>query len=176
MIDNDVDAAYRNRVKENYGFSEWGGRTKVGDRDVRLTDFVLPTEEFKGWELAEREDLPTSSRQQRVVRSIFTSSGKGRRIVATVFECNSVLEAHESLIDVVMTYMAPKLPRCESKGLELGDICFAGHSEINVSVIFARFNILAEIQSVGTEPVSVDEFARRVDSRIYNQYATNKGA
>jgi hypothetical protein len=173
MIDNDADAAYRNRVKENYGFSEWGGHTKEGDRHVRLTNVLLITEEFKGWELAEKEDLPASARQLRVLRYVFSAS-KDRRMVSTIFECNSVLDAHESLIDVVMTYMAPKLPRCETKGLEIGDVCFAGHGEINLSVIFARFNILAEIQRVGTVATSVDEFAKSVDALIYSRYTETK--
>jgi hypothetical protein len=37
-----------------------------------------------------------------------------------------------------------KPPRCGAKGLEIGYICFAGHGDMTVSVIFARFNILAE--------------------------------
>jgi len=169
MIDNDDDA-YRARVKENYSFSEWAGHTKRGDRQVRITDFKLAAEEISEWKLAEREDLPPSSRQRQIVRYVFNSGGKGRRLVSTVFECNSVIDAHESLIDVVMTYMAQKLPRCGEKGLEIGDICFAGHGDVNVSVIFARFNILAEIQSVGSDPASVDSFARSVDEMVDRSY------
>ncbi len=174
MIDNDADAAYRAQVKENYGFSEWAGHTEEGNRDVGISDFVLATEDFKEWKLVEKEDLPASSRQRRIVRYVFNSGGKGRRLVSTIFECNSVLDAHETLIDVVMTYMARKLPRCGTKGLEIGDICFAGHGDMTVSVIFARFNILAEIQSVGSEPASVDGFARSVDEMVLQRYQRNR--
>ncbi|MBA2592631.1 MAG: hypothetical protein H0U97_10415 [Gammaproteobacteria bacterium] len=69
MIDNDADAGC-NRVKQNFGFSEWAGHTKEGDRNVRLTDFMLRPEALRGWKLAEKEDLPPSSRHQRVVRYI----------------------------------------------------------------------------------------------------------
>jgi hypothetical protein len=92
-----------------------------------------------------------------------------------MLECNSVLDAHESLIDVVMTYMAPRLPRCETNGLEIGDICFGSHGDVNLSVIFARFNILVETKNAGTEPTSVDEFARAVDGIIYSYYRKNPG-
>ena len=173
MINIDADEAYRNRVKSNYEFSGWAGHVKEGDRDARLTDVLSLPEELDRWRLEEREELPSSNRQQRVVRHIYNNSsrdGGGARLVSTVFDCKSVIEAHETLIDVVMTYMAPNLPRCETRGLEIGDICFGSHGELNVSVIFARLNILVEIKNAGREVVSVDEFARDVDSLIVTQY------
>ncbi len=166
-INNESDAAYREQVKQNYDFYEWAGRTKEGQGDVRLTDFHL--DELEGWSLTQQEDLTPSVRQTRVVRYVF-SAADNQRLVSTVFTCDSVIEAHESLIDVVMTYMAPKLPRCETKGLPIGDICFAGHGDLNVAVIFARFNILTEIQNTGPHLTSVDEFARGIDSMIFGRY------
>jgi hypothetical protein len=176
MIDIDADEAYRNRVKGNYEFSTWAGHTREGAKDVRLTDVRISPEQIKGWKLEEVEEFP-SVRQRRERRYIYVSpeSGGRRRLLLTTLECNSVLDAHESLIDVVMTYMAPRLPRCETKGLELGDICFGSHGHVNLSVIFARFNILAEIKNAGTEPTSVDEFARAVDSVIYSYYRRSPG-
>lgn len=104
------------------------------------------------------------------MRNIFNSPGaRGQRLIVTVFECNSVEDAHESLIDVVMTYMAPSLPRCETRGLEIGDICFGSHGDVNLNVIFARFNILVEVKSAAPGPTSVDEFARRLDSLILRE-------
>jgi len=174
MINNDANEAYRNQVKANYEFSSWAGHTKEGDREVRITGFRIGAEEVKGWRLEESEELP-SVRELRVLRYIYSSDEAGpRRLLLTTFECNSVLDAHESLIDVVMTYMAPTLPRCESRELQIGDICFGSHGELNLSLIFARFNILAEIKNAGTEPTSVDEFARSVDSLIYNRYVTRR--
>lgn len=172
MIEIDANEAYRNQVKANYQFSGWAGHVKEGNRDARLADVLILPDELKGWGLEEKEELPPSNRQQRVARYIYNSSreGRGPRVVSTVFDCNSVLEAHETLIDVVMTYMAPNLPRCETKGLEIGDICFGSHGEVNLSVIFARFNILVEIKNAGVEAISVDEFARNVDSRIVTEY------
>ena len=168
MTDNDADDAYRNQVKVNYEFSSWAGRTKVGNNDVRLLDFRIESEDLQGWKLEEEEQLPPGTRQLRVVRHIYRSlrESTSQRLVTKVFECNSVTDAHETLIDVVMTYMARNLPRCETKGLEVGDICFGSHGDVNLSVIFARFNILVEIQSATPGPPSVDEFARNVDSLI----------
>ena len=172
MIYIETDEQYRNQVKANYEFSSWAGDVKEGDRDARLPElFVLPAG-LENWRLEEQEEQPSTNRQQRVVRYIYNSGreDEGSRVVSTIFNCNSVLEAHETLIDVVMTYMAPSLPRCETKGLEVGDICFGSHGEVNLSVIFARFNVLVEIKNAGRKPVSVNEFARSIDALILNQH------
>src|SRR5262245_57528171 len=131
MSANFSDQAYREAVKQNYDFSDWAGRTKEGTRDVRVSGFALPT---KGEKLGvvEAEDLTPASRQNRVTRYVVVAPQESdRRIITTVFECKSVDEAHETLIDVVMTYMARKLPRCETTGLTVGDICFGSHGEVN---------------------------------------------
>ena len=174
MSANFSDEAYREAVKQNYEFSEWAGRTKEGTRDVRLSGFALPTR-AETLEVAEKEDQTPASRQNRVTRYICVSPpGSHRRIKTTVFECKSVDDAHETLIDVVMTYMARKLPRCETTGLAIGDICFGSHGEVNLSVIFARFNILVEIKSTTPEPISVDEFARTIDALVLNQFRSGQ--
>ncbi len=170
MMEINNEDAYRDRVKANYEFSSWAGRAKEG-ADFQLSNFAIRPQDLEGWIQEQSEELPPTNRQRRVVRYIFNSAGaRGQRLVATVFECNSVEDAHESLIDVVMTYMAPSLPRCETRGLEIGDICFGSHGEVNLNVIFARFNILAEIKSATPGQTSVDEFARSLDSLIYSQY------
>jgi hypothetical protein len=128
--------------------------------------------------LEEKQDLTPSNRQEHVTRYICVSppGTKDRRIITTVFECKSVDDAHETLIDVVMTYMAPNLPRCETRGLTIGDICFGSHGEVNLSVIFARFNILVEVKSATPEQTLVDEFARTVDSLILTQFRSAQPA
>ena len=176
MINIDAEEEYRKQVKTNYEFSTWANHTKEGNADVRLTDVRIDPEQINRWKLEEAEELP-AVRQRRERRYIYVSpenSGR-RRLLLTTLECNSVLDAHESLIDVVMTYMAPHLPRCETKGLEVGDICFGSHGDVNLSVIFVRFNILAETKNAGTEPISVDEFAREVDAIIYSYYRRSLG-
>ena len=176
MIDNNNEEVFRNQVKTKYEFSTWAGRTKEG-ADFQLSNFAIRPQDLEGWREEQSEELPGTERQRRVVRYIFSPSAKpgGQRLIVTVFECNSVNDAHESLIDVVMTYMAPSLPRCETRGLEIGDICFGSHGPVNLNVIFARFNILVEIKSATEGPTSVDEFARSLDSLIYNQYLKTRG-
>lgn len=170
MIDINNEEVFRNQVKTNYEFSAWAGRTKDG-ADFQLSKIDLSSQDVEGWRVEESEELPATERQRRVVRYIFNSSGKpgGQRLIVTVFECNSVNDAHESLIDVVMTYMAPSLPRCATRGLEIGDICFGSHGDVNLNVIFARFNILVEIKSATPGPTPVDSLARSLDSLILNQ-------
>ena len=170
MIEINNEDAYRDRVKANYEFSSWAGRTKEG-ADFQLRSFAIKPQDLEGWTELQSEELPAGKRQRRVVRYVFNPpDGRGQRLNVTVFECNSVEEAHESLIDVVMTYMAPSLPRCDTRGLEIGDICFGSHGDVNLNVIFARFNILAEVKSATPGSASVDGFARSLDSLIYHQY------
>jgi hypothetical protein len=173
MSANFSDEAYRDAVKQNYGFTEWAGHTKEGDRNVRVSGFALPATDAANFEVEGKQDLTPASRQNRVTRFNCVSPPKsGNRIITTVFECKSVDDAHETLIDVVMTYMARKLPRCETTGLTIGDICFGSHGEVNLLVIFARFNILVEIKSATPGPTPVDEFARRIDALILDQFRT----
>ena len=175
MIDIDNEEVFRNQVKTKYEFSAWAGRTKEG-ADFQVTNFAIRAQDLEGWSEEQSEELPATKRLRRVVRYVFNSPNpRGQRLIVTVFECNSVNDAHESLIDVVMTYMAPSLPRCETRGLEIGDICFGSHGDVNLNVIFARFNILVEIKSATPGPTPVDEFARRLDSLILNQYRRTRG-
>src|SRR6476646_1143874 len=113
MIDLDADEAYRNQVKANYEFFSWAGHTREGSSDVRLTDVRIDAEQIEKWKLEETEEAP-EVRQRRELRYIYVSpeSEGRRRLILTIIECNSVVDAHECLIDVVMTYMAPRLPRC----------------------------------------------------------------
>lgn len=172
MSEKFSEEAFRERVKQNYDFYQWANHTKEGDGTVKIIGFALPPT-GNIFSVIEKEDLTPSSRQDRVTRYI-CESPRGRRVITTIFECQSVSDAHETLIDVVMTYMAPKLPKCETTNLTVGDICFGSHGELNLSIIFARFNILSEIKSATPGSVSVDEFAKAVDSLILNRYRTTQ--
>jgi hypothetical protein len=175
MMEINNEDAYRDRVKLNYEFSTWAGRTKEGV-SFQLSNFAIRSQDLEGWTEEQSEELPATKRQRRVMRYVFSSPDvRGQRLIVTVFECNSVEDAHESLIDVVMTYMAPSLPRCETRGLEIGDVCFGSHGDVNLNVIFARFNILVEVKSASPGPASVDELAKSLDSVIYNQYRKSRG-
>jgi hypothetical protein len=170
MSANFSDDAYRDQVKQNYEFAQWAGRTREGDANVRVTGFTLAGGR-ENFTIDQREDLTPSDRQNRVTRYICVApAGRGPVRIATVFECKSVNDAHETLIDVVMTYMARNLPRCETRGLTVGDICFGSHGEVNLSLIFARFNILVEIKSTTPGTTPVDELARAIDSLILTQF------
>jgi hypothetical protein len=170
MMELNNEDAYRDRVKTNYEFSSWAGRTKEGV-SFQLGRFSIRSQDLEGWTELQSEELPVSKRQFRVLRHVVNfREPHSQRLIVTVFECHSVEDAHESLIDVVMTYMAPSLPRCETRGLEIGDICFGSHGEVNLNVIFARFNILVEVKSATPGPNGVDGLARSLDSQIYDQY------
>ena len=172
MSEKFSEDAFRERVKQNYDFYQWANHTKEGDGTVKVTGFALPPTGTI-FSVVEKEDLAPSSRQDLVTRYI-CESPRGRRVITTIFECKSVNDAHETLIDVVMTYMAPKLPKCETTNLVVGDICFGSAGDVNLSIIFARFNILSEIKSATLGTTSVDELAKAVDALILSRYRTTQ--
>lgn len=161
------DEEYREKVKENYDFSSWAGKTKRPEARPSA-DFNILFDTLNDLQLEERKDLPLSYGEKRAIRYIYScpESITEDRVVITTYEFESVGEAHEGLINAVMTYMAPTLPTCESKGIEIGDVCFGCHSDIQTSLIFARSNILVEIDSIGTHDLSVVEFAQKVDQTL----------
>jgi hypothetical protein len=163
---------YRQRVKANYKFSDWAGRQTEGDADARVTDLRVRPGELKGWATEAEEELPTAERQRRVVRYVLSPERGGARLVSTLFECPSVADAHETLIDVVMTYMNPFLPRCEERGFEVGDVCFGSSGPATLLVLFARLNVVVEIQSTTPEGGAVEELARDLDSLIRGRHST----
>lgn len=172
MIAIDAHEAFRNQVKANYDFVSWANQAQRSDGGVQVRDFRIASEELEGWKLLMTEALRPSERQRRITRYGYGPSGEARgpRLILTVLECHSILDAHETLIDMVMTYMAPRLPRFGSEGLAIGDIGFGSHGTVSVSAIFARFNILVEILRASPEAGSIDEFARGVDALISRQH------
>jgi hypothetical protein len=80
-----------------------------------------------------------------------------------LFEHASVPEAHEALVDLLMSSMAPSLPPCAEVGVRAGDVCFASHGDVQTGVMFARHNVVVHVQSIGGRAVSVAPFAAAID-------------
>jgi hypothetical protein len=150
-----------------FQFDEWAGKTRSG-REVTLRDFEFDAEAIGGLSLESFAELSPAFGARRMIRYFFAGleAPAEDRVLIKVYEFSSVLDAHHGLMQAVATYMAPWLPRCETKGLELGDICFCGHDDLATSVIFARNNILAEVKSIGFNRRPVDEIAAELDRRM----------
>jgi hypothetical protein len=161
------DIVHRERVKEQFDFPNWGGKIKSDKRGL-CRNFLLPFEELNGLTLEEREDLTQYHKVRQVFRYIYSNKDAPHddRVIIQTFECTSVIEAHESLIDILMSFTAPTLPRCESLGMNIGDVCFGTYSERQHSMIFTRYNVIVDITSAGFHDVIVNEIAEKIDALI----------
>jgi hypothetical protein len=164
------DAVYREEVKRRYGFAGWAGARRRSEAGLCL-GFIIPVRELRNLALEETEKLPPVSRERRAVRFIYRGAGARavERAVVLAQECDSLIDAHEALIDLVMTYMAPSLPRCVSFGLAIGDICFGSHGKPQMSLLFSRDNMLIRVDSVGIRPLPVAEVAETIDRLIASE-------
>jgi hypothetical protein len=156
--------------EDPFEFDRWAGRTK-GVEGRLAKDFRISVDEADGLVVEETIDLPLSYGEKRAIRYVYVrpDAATEDRIVVTTYEFISLIDAHRGLIRAVTTYMAPTLPRCESRGIELGDVCFACHGDAPVALIFARYNVLIEIQSVGRHELSVVDLAKQIDELILQE-------
>lgn len=155
--------ALRNAVKERYEFSTWAGKTK-GAAERVSRGFLPRAEQIQGYTFERRVGIPgTSSQYTDYYRK---QDNPAVRMAVTIYEYDSVLGAHERLVDLLAACTAPNLPRAESQGLDLGDIAFSGHGEEPHALFFARQNVVVEVRSVGSTHVSVKELAEAIDRQI----------
>lgn len=158
-----ASSPFRDAIKEAYGFSEWGERAR--NVATPLSRGFLPkTEEIAEHELEERVPFPDQ-------RNAFIDYYRGVadpdvRFAVTVVEHATVEQAHEGLVDLLSTCMAPSLPRIEEKGIDAGDVGFAGHGDLQRAAFFARSNILIQVESVGARQISVKGLAELIDQQI----------
>lgn len=155
---------YREQVKERYGFAQWAGRA-ADEEGVLRREVELPESLIEGWTRESSEPLTEFLRGDRAMRWVF-AAGKAAdadRVQVTLSEHGSAGDAHEALIDLVMTFMATSLPTCESVGIKAGDVCFGAHGDVQTGAVFARYNVLVQVESIGARPTSVAPFAERID-------------
>lgn len=160
------DQDFREAVKERYRFSEWAGRVE-GEEGVTRRDVRLPDDLVEAWSVERTHDL-SEMVEGPAARYVYARTGDdGReRVMVKLYEHGSVLEAHEALIDLLMSSMAPSLPPCAEVGIRAGDVCFGSHGEVRTGVMFARHNVLVHVQSIGARAVSVAPFAAAIDELL----------
>jgi hypothetical protein len=78
----------------------------------------------------------------------------------------SVAAAHDGLLHILAMVSESRLPFAAERGLDLGEVAFAGFSEIIAALLFVRRNVLVDIRSVGSTPVAVTALAQDIDAQI----------
>lgn len=168
-----TEEEHRNEVKSRYGFSDWAGSVK-GDPSVTRTEVQLPEPLVEGWAVERVDSISEGMERVRAAnRSLYgrTDAAGRLRVMVRLYEYDTPMAAHEGLIDIVMTYMAPSLPACASVGIQAGDVCFGSHGDVQTGVIFARYNVLVQVESIGGEPTAVTPFVRTIDELLVGDTA-----
>ena len=154
-----MDAARRGAVKRQHGFDTWPGRESAPIQGAFLPDL----ERIPGYIHERRSALPGS---RNAFSDHFAEAGGNGRISVRVVQFDSAVDAQEELIEVLCYSMAPRLPRCGERDLDLGDPCFCGFGDPVDFVAFARANVFIRIDSIGREPVSVAAVAVELDRQL----------
>ena len=120
---------------------------------------------FEEFSLIKKIEAESTFHSKRATKYMFgTDKDKIDKLIQVILcECDSVSNAHESIIDYFMGSMANKIPRGEEKNVQVGDISFIGYGEKVSTVIFARNNVMVVIQSVGNTDIDIQTFAKKFD-------------
>ncbi|OEV03900.1 hypothetical protein [Streptomyces oceani] len=148
----------RDTTKRTYGFAEWPGRD-----GAPLSGLFLPEHrELPGLTFDRRHPLPdTRAFLDQLV------GPSGQYVSVWVHQYPTAGDAHEALVDQLLTSMAPRLPRCTERGLEaIGDVCFCGLADPVASVLFVRANVLVTVEDLGDTHAAVTEVATELDRQI----------
>jgi len=152
------DENHRAGIKQLYGFESWPQGRELLPEMAHLP--VLETT---------RAPLPLINRSPLSAGGYIDMYGEGDTLVSVrVNDCGLPVKAREALIDHLMTCTAPRLPEARDKGIEVGDVAFAGHDDGVTSISFVRDRWLVQIHSCGGRPYPVGEFSKSIDDLLVN--------
>jgi hypothetical protein len=149
-------------VKQRYRYSEWSPAAAASLGTVR--SFLPQVADRHTLTLEKRVpmmDLPGAFSEHYV-----SVTDPGVRVLVDIAIYPSIATAHEALLHILSRVSAPTLPSGVERGLEIGDVAFAGHEELVTAVLFVRRNVVVDIQSAGFTPVTVAELALDIDAQI----------
>jgi hypothetical protein len=154
-----VTETRRDVVKSQHEFDAWPG----AEAKPLQRPFLPALDRIPDYQHEARSAIPG-------LRGAFTDhfaqqSGDGL-VSVRVIQYESAGEAHEGLVDVLEDSMAPQLPSCADRGLDLREPCFCGTGDPIEFLIFARANLVVRVESIGQEPVDVTEVATELDRQL----------
>lgn len=114
-----------------------------------------------------REALSPEGGATRGYREYYAAEGKtDAGIMVVVKQMPSVKDAHEALVDVLETSMAPRLIPAEERDLAVGHIAFVGYDPAVDAIHFVRGSTLITINNTGGEIIPVGEIAEEIDHQL----------
>ena len=151
-----MDVAQKAYLEQRHNAKAWYGRG--GRRRRSLQGFRFDGSELPGWTL-QRVRLDEWA-QPPVLHSLWSRGDAMNELLAIdVFECASVRDAHEQLLEALGNIESDAIERRTGPNA-LGDVAFALADTL---VLFARANVVVLLRNAGPTVVSVDEVARELD-------------
>jgi hypothetical protein len=152
-----MQAAERDALKERHRFGEWAGKSNApGDRIVR--GLSMTGEELPGLRL-DRIDRRADTQPPRLT-SFWRRAGTQAVVRIDIFECASVTDAHEYLIDALNEFESAAIVR--RTDVTIGDVAFGTDSV----VLFARGNVVVLVRKATPQPEAVVPIAQAIDALI----------
>lgn len=150
---------FRDVVKERYGFETW----ERPELAVSPPPYLPELTALEGFRHLER--VP-QSRSRHSFTDVLEGSDPEVRLGVTISQFDGAEQAQEALVTLLTYSMAPRLPRCEERGLRLGEVCFCGFDDPATSVWFTRGNVLVQVENFGTREIAVGAVAEELDRQV----------
>jgi len=150
---NDLEARYRIAARKS--------RPPVERLLVR--GFDPWREDCANWRRQEHRAL-REHRNRLLRRSVWSPAGDPNRcVLVEVRETGSATDAADALLDGLAENEHKRLPDGPN---DVGDVCFIHPAGETPAVFWATGNLCLSVVSIGREPVSVLDWARRLDARV----------
>lgn len=160
----DSNNEYMKALKSDYNYQNWQNKIKIPDR---ISNRYLPNHsKISDFVLEKRRAIPDTS--HRFIDYFRHKIDKDIRVAISISEFRTIEEAHEGLLHILCHCSAPNIPTGEMKGIEVGDISFCGHQDVQTSIFYTRNNVLIKIESVGKKDFPINEIAEMTDKEIIN--------
>jgi hypothetical protein len=155
-----MQAAERAALKERHRFREWAGKSSLpADRSVR--GLSLTGEELPGFRLDKVDRRPDA--QPARLTSFWRRAETQAVVRIDLFECASVTDAHEYLIDALNEFESAAILR--RTDVAIGDVAFGSDSV----VLFARANLVVLVRKATPQTEAVVPAAQAIDTLILNR-------
>ncbi|MFX0095753.1 MAG: hypothetical protein ACFFBD_28705 [Candidatus Hodarchaeota archaeon] len=153
----------RNFRKRTQNFSEWAGKT---NRSLFVFNFNLDLAPLfqEEWSIELADQMTNLEHAHKLDRIILQNKTEpDKRVLIDLSECDSLLLAHERIIDEMAQCTIPRFPTGKDLGCFYGDVCFGS--------IWSRFNMTLSVGSIGAEPLveeQLKEINQNLDKLIYS--------
>jgi hypothetical protein len=149
--------ARRTALKETYGFDAW----PAPDAATMFLHFWNYHPEPSTWRDVKGVETRRALALGRalVARAYHAVMGGGRVVSVSVGEHSDGRAARDSLLDILSTSMAPRLPAARERGLDVGEVAYVDFGDPLTWVVFVRGNLLVDVRSIGSDAVAVADIA-----------------